>query len=187
MRIIVFLAVILIATTTVSAAGYFGKVQVPSSSELIVATSQNILDDADLGNNGFWAIDDYNQFLLIFKNEVGYTGIVQAVGNWETFAGVRSPSQGIEQKNNANGTFYGAYMVKFNADGCKTEKGTLPTVTRGATSQEIMEGTYQGVQALSDYCSGISNLELRDWQWVYTYNEQKWIQTKEGEYGDILT
>ncbi len=183
------IAIIIAALAVISlGAGYAGSVTVPADSQLVVAATQTIRNDADIGSFGPWALDDYNRLVFIFKLADGsYSGIVQYVGSWQSYAGIRSPVAGILSTHDSTGNFHGAYMVHFNADSCISLKGVLTEQDRGASKETILAGTRDAIPSdIEQFCNGVADLEIRDWQWQYSNGDQQWIVTKKGSSGDIV-
>ncbi len=183
------LILLILLTASVSSAGYSSKLQTPKNTQLIVAANQNVLNDIDISKNGAFAIDDYNKLTLIIKlDENEYSAVVQYVGTFETFAGALSPNKGTTLQNDASGTFAGAYLVHFNAKDCKEIKGKLPTIDLKATKEDVLSGKEKNSQTdLDAYCSGITNIELRDQKWRYQLGEQRFEENLNGIKGDIVT
>lgn len=173
----------------VSAASFASQLQLPHGAQLVVATSQNVAGDADIGAHGPWARDTYNKFTLIIQlNDGSYEAAVQYMGSFTTVAGAPSPAQGKTETSDARGKFAGAYLVHFTADSCRSARGILPAVDRGVTAQGILDGAAEGSSSdLTSYCTNVQNLQVRDQKWRYQLGNQTFTQTNSGTSGDIVS
>ena len=88
----------------------------PDHSALVLNIKHKVTNDEDSGNVGYWALDNYNKHVKVWKLADG-TFYVKAMyeGKWKTFAGARSPGTGAVQSKDASGTFKGGYTATFSA------------------------------------------------------------------------
>ena len=169
---------------------------VPAGSQLVININHKVTNDEDSGNVGYWALDNYNKQVQVWQVSDGtFYAVARYAGDWQTFAGAKSPGAGTVQGNDASGTFQGGYTGTFTATSCTPTFGNIGMKDYGGTKADILLGTYGAGQTgpttpfsyLSTYCSGYNNdFNYNNWGWTYHYRNQTWNNFDYGTTGDIL-
>src|SRR3989344_8667242 len=80
----------------------------PDHSALVLNIKHKVTNDEDSGNVGYWALDNYNKQVQVWQVSDGtFYAVARYAGDWQTFAGAKSPGAGTVQGNDASGTFQG--------------------------------------------------------------------------------
>ncbi|MCZ7356788.1 MAG: hypothetical protein O8C66_12055 [Candidatus Methanoperedens sp.] len=174
---------------------------VPSGSKLILDISLKVTNDEDSGNVGYWALDNYNKIVQVWKVPDGsFYAVVKYDGKWQTFKGALSPGNGSSQLKDASGTFKGGYIAIFNGTfdpGTRKTKGSIGSFNFSGTKADILLGTYGAGQTgitptfnyLSAYFTGVGDFAQPHWGWTYQYKKQAWYNyapVDGGTSGDIV-
>lgn len=168
---------------------------VPEGSVLVLDITHKVINDEDSGIVGYWALDNYNKHVKVWKLPDGKFYVkAKYEGKWQTFAGAKSPGAGVVQSKNASGEFEGGYTATFNATSVTPAFGNIGTKDYNGTKADVLLGTYGAGQTgpttpfsyLSTYFSGTSNFTYIHWGWTYEYKHQRWINSDVVTKGDIV-
>ncbi len=168
---------------------------IPEGSVLVLDITHKVINDEDSGNVGYWAIDNYNKHVKVWKLPDGtFYARASYEGKWKTFKGVPSPGAGISASRDASGEFEGGYTATFTAAANTPEFGYIGIKDYGGTKADVLLGTYGAGQTgpttpfsyLNTYFTGASNFNYIHWGWKYEYKNQKWINSDTVTAGDII-
>ncbi len=172
-----------------------GDDSLPDGSVLVLNIKHKVVNDEDSGNVGYWALDNYNRQIKVWKLPDGTFYVrTKYEGKWKTFAGALSPGSGAVQSKDASGGFKGGYTATFDATSVTPTFGNIGTFDYGGTKADVLLGTYGAGQTgpttpfswSSTYFSGVSNFDYIHWGWTYKYKNQKWINSDAVTTGDII-
>lgn len=144
------------------------------------------VDSGQAGN--YWAFDDVNRNIQVWRtgsNE--FCAVVQNTGKFDSQAGQRSPGNTGILTGKEDGTFKGGYRAKI-VGALKTNpewamKGNVGTHDYGCD----LSGTCnQYVNWVSVYFGPDPAFSYEWWGWNYTYKNHTWVNSSDGNSGDIL-
>ena len=185
-------------THKVEAKSFLNNHDVSHGSVLILNINYKVTNDEDSGFSGYWALDDYEKHIQIWKVPDGsFYAVVKYEGKFHTFAGASSPQNGATETKDATGKFNGGYVATFTGtfSPTLTTRGHIGTFDFGGTKADILLGTYGNGQTgsttpfsyLGSYFTGIGSFNEDPWGWTYQYKNQTWNNFSVGSSGDIVT
>jgi len=181
----------------------------PHGGVLVLNIEHKVVNDEDSGMVGYWALDNYNKQVKVWKLLDGtFYAKASYEGKWQTFAGARSPGLGVVQSKDASGEFKGGYTATFKGTftpGTHKTHGDIGKFDYGGTKADILKGKYDpdGIldtlifaddqtgpttpfSFLSTYFTGVSGFTQPHWGWTYKYKNQKWVNFDVATTGDIV-
>jgi hypothetical protein len=141
------------------------------SGKLVVNVTFNVINDADSGYGGYWALDAYQKNLQIFDQGDGsFCAVARYIGTFATIGGASDPAKGGHTlPEGATGKMQGGYYATFDAT--LNPHPALPT--HGPIGSFDYHGSITGVP-LGDafdwsgaYFTDFSNFEQPEWGWIY--------------------
>ncbi len=170
---------------------------VPTGSKLVLNVTYKVVNDEDSGNVGYWALDNYNKQLQVWKAPDGtFYAIARYNGKWNTFAGALSPGAGVLEEKDGSGTFHGGYTATFKgtfAPGTYKKMGNIGSFNFQGTETDILLGKYGNgqkgptpVDVLNRYFPGYTDFKYVKWGWRYQYRNQTLNNFDDGTTGDIV-
>ena len=185
-------------THKVEAKSFLNNRNVPHDSVLILDINYKVTNDEDSGFSGYWALDDYEKHIQIWKVPDGsFYAVVTYEGKFHTFAGALSPQNGVTETKDATGEFNGGYVATFRGtfSPALATRGYVGTFDFGGTKADILLGTYGNGQTgsttpfsyLGSYFKGVDSFNEDPWGWTYQYKNQTWKNLSVGSSGDIMT
>lgn len=146
-----------------------------------------IADRPDSGTAGNWATDDFTRTVKICADasvpqvaaaaaeKWKYTAVAVDEGTFTT-TGPKSPGHGTALAAGLVGKFSGGFSVTFAAPAAFAGLKTSGTATSTKSSGEWIGWIWPG---------SVGGDNLTTWGWTYTLCNEKWINAKAGNHGDI--
>jgi hypothetical protein len=146
----------------------------------------NTVDSGEGGNN--WAFDNLNRQMKVYKeSDNTFCVLVDNEGKFDSQAGQQSPGNTGVLTGNEDGTFKGGYRARVT--------GALKTTPDYKTQGNL--GTVDYACTIAGACPGYTNwvdkyfspgytFSYEWWGWEYTYKNLKWVNSSDGNSGDIL-
>jgi hypothetical protein len=182
---------------------------VVSTQPLVLSIQYTVQNDEDTGLIGYWALDNYVKTVQVWSlGSDQYEAISTYSGTFTTYAGAKSPQNGVTEPTTETGTMYGEYVATFTATSFNpsnlVKSGNIGTYNFGGTQNDILLGTYSkqtGDPAsdvydwLSAYFAGVpssgaGSFNDVSWGWSYTITSGTslvWNNNAVGNTGDIVT
>ena len=171
----------------------------PSGSVLVLNIKHKVTNDEDSGNVGYWALDNYERHVKVWRTSDGnFYVVTEYEGTWQTFTDALSPGIGATESKNASGCIVGGYVGTFSGTftpGSHKTYGDIGTFDYGGTKSDILLGTYGAGQVgsttpfsyLNTYFTGVgSSFNYIHWGWDYHFGHQLWHNFDTGTTGDIV-
>jgi hypothetical protein len=115
----------------------------PAHSALVFNVTYKVINDEALGNQGYWALQDYNRHVQVWQSPNGkFYWESQFEGKWTTSAGALSPGNGITQTAGGSGTFKAVLDGTFEATGYTPGFGNLGTHDFRGIMGDVLLGYY---------------------------------------------
>lgn len=156
----------------------------------IVDVEQKVINDADSGNGGYWAMDKYKRSIKVYNTatEGTYCATVAYDGNFVSFAGA-SPNNTGTIPAGIKGEMEGGYRsTPFT--GTLLLSPLWPLHGNVGTTDYNCDnlGNCPGIVNWRDkYFVSTSGFDLAWWGWIYKAgNHGTWINAISGAAGDIL-
>ncbi len=181
------------------------------TNKLVINVSQSITNDADSGEHGAWAYDNFTQYVKVYQTAPStFTAMVYDNGTWHTFAGAKSPDYGVTQPSNGTGRMFGGYnATSFTGTLLATPTypttGNIGTFKYNETPSDVVSGTTAKSGAQTDwlnyYFSSDTGFNIGSTDqpagWTYNYNlssapSERWFDNGTNNLwgagtGDIVT
>lgn len=165
---------------------------VPTGSTLVLNINYKVTNDEDSGFAGYWALDNYSKTLQVWQApDNSFYAVVRYAGKWQTFAGAKSPQNGVIETSDASGTFEGGYVANFTGTfnpGTLKTNGFIGTFDFGGTKTAVLAGI--NIATPYDWLDACfpanTNFNYIDWGWTYHYRSQTWYNYASGSSGDIV-
>jgi hypothetical protein len=155
----------------------------------VISITQRVLNTVDSGEGGNnWAFDTVNRQIKVYKeSENTFCVLVDNEGRFDSQAGQKSPGNTGVLTGKEDGTFKGGYRAvvtgSLKANPELQVKGNIGTVDY----QCNIAGTCSGYFNWTDkYFSPGYKFSYEWWGWEYKYKNLKWINSSEGNSGDII-
>lgn len=146
----------------------------------------NTVDSGEGGNN--WAFDSLNRQIKVYKlTENTFCALVDNEGQFDSQAGEKSPGNTGVLSGDEDGTFKGGYRalitgsMKANPD-LKTI-GNIGTANYNCNLAGTCPGYYNWVDK---YFSPGYMFSYEWWGWQYSYKNNTWTNSIDGNSGDII-
>lgn len=159
-----------------------------SGSPVINVTDKIVktVDSGEGGNN--WAFDDVNRHIQVWKNtDNTYCALVQNEGKFDSQEGEKSPGNTGVLTGDEDGAFRGGYRAKITGN-LKTNPGWKTTGAVGTHNYNCnLAGTCPGyVNWTEQYFSPGYTFSYEWWGWTYKYKNHVWVNSSDGNSGDII-
>ncbi|MDE1851106.1 MAG: Ig-like domain repeat protein [Candidatus Micrarchaeota archaeon] len=149
---------------------------------LILYVTAKIANDPDSGNNGYWALDNFTRTIKVYQTGLhSFKASYKDSGYSYTFAGAKSPLNGVAQpadgimtmKGYENITFNGAFSPGTNT--VSTSGAPIGTLDLKGTPANVINSTYYNTHPplsttdyyLNSYFPGFTNRSIPTWSWSY--------------------
>jgi hypothetical protein len=155
----------------------------------VINITQKILNTVDSGEGGNnWAFDDLNRQIKVYKqSNNSYCVLMDNEGKFDSQAGQQSPGNTNLLTGKEDGTFKGGYRAtivgspKENPE--LSTKGSIGTVDYDCD----LSGNCPGYFNWADkYFSPGYIFSYEWWGWKYKYKNYSWINSSDGNSGDII-
>lgn len=155
----------------------------------VINVTQKIVHTVDSGEGGNnWAFDDLNRQIRVYKQvDNSYCALLDNEGKFDSQAGQQSPGNNGILTGKEDGTFKGGYRativgsLKVNLE--LATKGNIGTVNYNCDLAGNCPGYFNW---LDKYFSPGYIFSYDWWGWEYKYKNSKWINSSDGNSGDIL-
>ena len=165
------------------------KKQCDTTGKAVVNVTEKIINDADSGFAGYWAMDQYTRHIKVWQTGTNtFCADLSYDGTFNAFAGKTGPAGTGTIGSNVDGNFSGGYRsTQFTGTFAPTwsTSGSVGTVDY----QCDMNGNCSNlVDWTSKYFSSTSGFYLAWWGWTYKANGHHgtWINAVNGNSGNIL-
>ncbi len=165
------------------------KVKCEAKGNPIINVTQKVVKTVDSGEGGNnWAFDDLNRQIKVYKiSENTFCAITDNEGRFDSQAGQTSPGNTGTLTGDEDGSFQGGYRALI--------VGSLKTTPSAKTSGNLGSINYNC--DLGGNCPGYLNwvdqyfapgyaFSYEWWGWEYKYKSLKWINSSDGNSGDII-
>jgi hypothetical protein len=155
----------------------------------LINVTGKVAGDVDSGQAGnYWAFDEFNRTIQMWKQADGkYCAVVRFSGKFDAQAGAMSPGATGPLTGEEDGTFEGGYWAiidgtLFSAPVWKT-RGNVGKLDYNCT----LNGSCAGyVSWLDQYFSDVSSFDQPWWGWVYHGVRNSWVNSSDGNSGDVF-
>ena len=129
----------------------------PGAGKLAINVVLHVVNDADSGFHGYWAMDDYTKTIQVWdKGDGSFCASVKYIGSWVTVAG-NSPGAGLSLNAGITGTMEGGYTA---------------TITGALKPTSLLDQRTKGFIGTKDYgctISGGAASNCNPFDWVGAY------------------
>jgi hypothetical protein len=155
----------------------------------IINVNEKVLNTVDSGQGGnYWAFDNINRHIQVWQNDNNtFCVLVQNSGKFDGQAGQNSPGNTGVLTGNEDGSFQGGYRARISG----ILKGTPGWETKGSVGTTDYDcdisGTCPGrINWVEQYFGPGYVFTYEWWGWTYKYKNNTWINSSEGNSGDII-
>lgn len=164
-----------------------------TSGSPVINVTQRIVNSVDSGQAGnYWAFDDYNRTIQVWKqSNNSYCALVDYQGKFDGQAGQTSPGNTTGTlTGNEDGTFKGGYRAVINGNLRSVPKLPIKGSIGLVDYQCDLTGNCPGAFSWPDkyFVNGETRYTFSYgwWGWDYTYKNKTWVNSVDGNSGDIL-
>jgi len=168
------------------------KKQCEQSGKQIINITQRVLNSVDSGEGGNnWAFDNYNRQIKVYKqSENTFCALVTYEGKFDSQADQKSPGNTGILTGKEDGTFKGGYRATIKGsmieDPEAALKGNIGTVDYQCDISGNCPGAYNWMTKYFNTSATGFTSNLDWWGWTYKYKNKSWINSSEGNSGDII-
>ncbi len=168
------------------------KRQCDTTGNPVINVTQDLSNDADSGEAGnYWGYDTFSRHIQVWKQaDSSYCALVDYNGKFVGVAGQKSPGNTGILTGSEKGTIHGGYRVAI--------QGTLKSNPSWKTNGNV--GKFDYKCDLSGNCPGAVSwdaqyfntgavgytFDMTWWGWTYTNGQHTWINSSDGNSGDII-
>ena len=194
---IIKLSVIALACVLVLGAGIASAKSTPASAVRgcdnkgapIINVTQKVINTVDSGEGGnYWAFDNLNRGIKVYDNgDDTFCAEVLYQGKFDSQEGEQSPGDTGLLTGSEDGTFNGGYQATIA--GTLLDTPAWPTHgSVGTTDYQCdLDGNCPGAISWPDqYFETGSGFSYNWWGWTYNYKNCVWVNSQDGNSGDIL-
>lgn len=164
--------------------------QCEKSGSPIVNVTQEVINDVDSGENGYWAFDDFTRHIQLWEstNDGEFCAVVQYTGKFDAQGGQNSPGQPSEiLDGEEDGTFQGGYRATIGGDLIDNPdwptKGPVGTFDYQCDLSADCPGF---VDWVAEYFGSSYTFDYQWWGWTYRAgNHGTWVNSVDGNSGNI--
>lgn len=155
----------------------------------VINVTQKIVNTVDSGEGGNnWAFDDVNRQIKVYKQaDNTFCVLADNEGKFDSQAGQQSPGNTGPLTGSEDGTFKGGYRATITGSLKETPelstKGNIGTVDYNCNIAGTCPGYYNWVDK---YFAPGYVFSYSWWGWEYKYKNLKWINSSDGNSGDII-
>lgn len=155
----------------------------------VINVTQRVVNTVDSGQAGnYWGFDTLNRQIKVYKtSDNTYCALVDYEGKFDSQEGQKSPGNTGVLTGKEDGTFKGGYRATITG-AMKEEpelatKGSLGTTDYQCDLKANCPGAFNWVDK---YFGPGYRFSYDWWGWEYKYKNLKWINSSDGNSGDII-
>ena len=155
----------------------------------IININEKVVKTVDSGQGGnYWAFDDINRHIQVWENSDNtYCVLVQNTGQFDGQAGQASPGNTGVLTGDEDGSFQGGYRAKITG----ILKGSPDWETKGSVGITDYNCDISGncpgyLNWVEQYFGPGYTFNYEWWGWTYRYKGNTWVNSSDGNSGDII-